>query len=61
MIERLAYSVEEAAASIGISDRKLSDIIHSDNFPLVRIGGRNVIPVDGLRKWLEDNQGRTVQ
>jgi hypothetical protein len=34
MIERLAYSVEEAAESIGISDRKLSDLIHSAGFPL---------------------------
>ena len=61
MIERLAYSVEEAAASIGISDRKLADLIHSAGFPLVRLGNRNIIPVDGLRKWLEENQGRTVQ
>ena len=61
MIERLAYSVEEAAASIGISDRKLRDLIHSEGFPLVRLGNRCLIPVDGLRRWLAEHQGGTVQ
>ena len=61
MIERLALTVEEAAQSIGISDRKLRDLIHLEGFPLVRLGSRCLIPVDGLRWWLEENQGGTVQ
>ena len=49
---KLAFTIPEAADAIGISDRKLRDLIHVEGFPAVRLGGRIVIPVDPLRDWL---------
>lgn len=62
-MERLAYTVKEAAESIGISDRKLNDLIHIEGFPVVRLGGRVVIPVGPLRDWLraKAEAGEVVQ
>ena len=52
MVEKLALSVKEAAAAIGISDRKIWDLINVSGFPSARLGGRVIIPVDDLRRWL---------
>ena len=62
-MDKLAYSVEEAAESIGVSDRKVRDLINVEGFPVVRLGGRVVIPVDPLRDWLRKKaeSGEVVQ
>ena len=62
-MEKLAYTVKEAAESIGISDRKLHDLTRIDGFPVVRLGGRVLIPVEPLREWLRDKaaSGEVVQ
>jgi len=52
MMEKLAYSVTEAAEVIGISDRKMRDLINVEGFPSVRLGGRAIIPVEALKNWL---------
>lgn len=51
-MERLAYSVPEAAKAIGISERKMRDLVNTQDFPSVHLKGRVVIPVDPLRDWL---------
>ena len=62
-MEKLALTVEETAESIGVSDRKVRDLIHIEDFPVVRLGGRIVIPVDPLRDWLREKAetGEVVQ
>lgn len=51
---KLALSPLEAAQAIGISRNKMYDLLKTDSFPCKRIGGRIVIPVDALKKWLEN-------
>ena len=57
-MEKLAFNVAEAAVAIGISDRRVWDLINVEGFPVVRIGKRVVIPVDGLRQWLAEQSER---
>ena len=52
-IERLAYSVREAAAAIGISSRTLHDFIKDGSLPHFRLGTRVLIPIDALRNFIE--------
>ncbi len=48
---RLALRAREAAAALGISERKLRDL--SPYLPTVRLGGVLLYPVEGVRKWLQ--------
>ena len=48
---RLALTVPEAAAAIGVSERHLRSML--PEIPHLYLGGRVVIPVDALRTWLQ--------
>ena len=48
---RLALTVPEAAAAIGVSERHLRSML--PQIPHLYLGGRVVIPVDALRTWLQ--------
>lgn len=51
-IERLAYSVREVAATIGVSSRTLHDYIKNGDIAHFRIGTRVLIPVEALREFV---------
>ena len=53
-VPRLALTIPEAARSIGISVRSLWTKINMKEIPHLRIGRRVVVPVDLLRKWLDE-------
>ncbi len=50
--DRLAYRVSEVANALGLSERAIRQILPS--IPHFRIGTAIVIPIDALRKWLND-------
>ena len=50
LAERLALRPAEAAQALGISERKLRQLL--PKLPIVREAGVILIPVDGLRAWL---------
>lgn len=52
-IAKLTYSVKEAAEALGISESKMYQVIKMEGFPLVKIGGRILISVSGLARWVE--------
>ncbi|MCD8087105.1 MAG: helix-turn-helix domain-containing protein [Oscillospiraceae bacterium] len=51
---KLLLGVNEAAEALGISRSKLYELIHAEAFPTMSIGGRRLIPVSGLERWIED-------
>lgn len=53
MTEKLTYSITETAQVLGISRPKVYDLIHRPDFPSFYVGGRVLISVDGLRRWVE--------
>lgn len=57
MAEKLALSVTEAAEALGISRRSLYNLMKSDGFPVLELGGRRVIPVDLLQQWMHERAG----
>ena len=52
-IERLSYSVQEAAAAIGVSSRTLHDYIKNGSIAHFRMGTRVLIPADKLKAFIE--------
>ncbi|MCD8116871.1 MAG: helix-turn-helix domain-containing protein [Oscillospiraceae bacterium] len=50
---KLALKPKEAAALIGVGVNRIYQLCHRADFPAVWIGRTCVIPVDGLRRWLD--------
>ena len=52
--EKLAISVEELAKTLGISKPVAYELIKRADFPSVRLSERRIIiPVEPLKRWLE--------
>ncbi len=49
---RLALRPKEAAEALGLSERKLRELL--PELPHVRVGAAVLLPVDALRAWLLD-------
>lgn len=49
---RLALRPAEAAAALGVSERKLRELL--PRLPHVRLDGVVMLPIDELRKWLAE-------
>lgn len=46
-------SVDQLAALLGISRAGAYTYVHTDGFPLIRIGKRMLVPRDKLISWLD--------
>ena len=53
----LTYNVSEAAAALGVSRRVVYDLIHSEGFPTLKVGGRRLISRVLLEKWVIEQAG----
>lgn len=51
-VEKLALSLTECAAMMGIGRSKMHELARSEGFPAVRVGRRILVPVDALKTWL---------
>ena len=59
-VERLTMSVAEAVAELGVSTKKMYDVVHRRDFPTVKIGTRIRVSREGLREWVRNHeQNRT--
>ena len=52
MTDKLAYSVAEACAVLGLGRTRLYEEIKAGRIPVKKIGRRTLIPVDGLVTFL---------
>lgn len=51
----IALTVEEAAELLRLSVRTVYELTHREDFPVLRIGKRTLIPYGLLRAWAESN------
>ncbi len=54
---KMCYSVQEMAAVLGIGKNKAYNLLNRADFPAVKLDGRHIIPVDALRRWLNEQAG----
>lgn len=57
MTDKLALNSKEAAAALGISLPTFYELSGRSDFPVIRVGRRVLVPVDGLRRWLDEQSG----
>lgn len=55
--QRLLLRIPEAAEMLGLSRSKVYDLLEN-GLPFVKIGRSKRIPVTGLRKWVEEQEGK---
>ena len=53
-MEPMAVSAPEAARLLGVSKPKVYELMNRADFPAFKLGGRTLISVDGLRKWIQE-------
>ena len=57
-MEKLVYNSKEAAAALGVSLPTFYELSNRAGFPVVRVGRPVLVPVDGLRAWLEKESAK---
>lgn len=56
--EKLAFSVSETAAILGVSKPTVYELLRKEGFPRLKVGTRTLIPKQGLESWVSE-QTRT--
>jgi len=56
-MEKLTMTVRELSEMMIVSLPTAYAMTNIKGFPVIKIGRRKLIPVDGLRLWLEQNTG----
>jgi excisionase family DNA binding protein len=56
--EKLAYSIKDSAAALGISRSKLYTMISAKEIRAVKIGSRTIITTDELKRFLSSLENR---
>lgn len=56
-LEKKVYSVSEAASALGISRSKMYELVKTEGFPVLNIGTRILIPIQGLEQWIKAQVG----
>ena len=57
--ERVMISSAEAAKLLGVSRPTFYELAATDGFPAMRVGRKYLVCLQGLRRWAEENCGRT--
>ena len=57
--QKMAYSITEMAAVLGIGRNKAHDLANDPGFPIISLARRKVIPVKALGEWLERKAGQS--
>lgn len=60
-MEKLTYSISEVAHVLGVSKPTAYALTNSKDFPVLKIGKRKVIPVEGLQEWIKKNSSISSQ
>ena len=56
---KLMLTGKEAAEMLGVSMPTFYQLAATEGFPMLRIGRKILVSVEGLHRWIEANHGRT--
>lgn len=48
------------AKVLGIAESSAYELMHSNDFPVIKIGSRMVVPKEKFREWVEQNTGGSI-
>ena len=53
----LFLNAETISKLLGISSTTVYELIHTKDFPVLRLGNRLVVPKEKFKEWVEKNSG----
>jgi len=53
---RLTYTVDEAAAMLGLGKTLVYGLVRAGKIPAIKCGGRWIIPIARFDQWLNDGR-----
>ena len=56
-VNKVTLSVTETAAALGVSRPTVYTLLHRQDFPAFRVGGRTLVSAEGLREWVAAQAG----
>lgn len=56
-VQKLAYTVDEAAQALGVSRASVYNMIHMSGFPSMKLRGRRLISAELLAEWVRRQAG----
>ena len=56
-VDKVTLSVTETAAALGVSRPTVYTLLHRQDFPAFRVGGRTLVSAEGLRDWVAAQAG----
>jgi excisionase family DNA binding protein len=59
--DKFILTTSDLMRKLDISKPTALKLINRPDFPVIRVGNRIKIPVDGLRRWLERNEGKRIE
>lgn len=61
LLPPLAVSTSEAARLLSVSRPAIYQYIGRDDFPSFKLGGRVLVSVDGLRRWIDKQAAKEAE
>lgn len=58
MVEKLTYSVTEAAEALGVSRPTMYELIRREGIPTLKVGSRVLISRKRLTEWVDQQAGK---
>ncbi len=53
-VQRLAFTVKEAAQAVGMGETKFRELLHRDVIPSKKVGRLRLVPAWALQAWLDE-------
>lgn len=60
-MEKATMTVLELSQVMGISRPKAYELTERADFPLILVGRKKVIPIDGFKRWLDEQTAATAR
>lgn len=54
------YTTKEMMKILKFGKTKMNELLRSDEFPAVKIGGQYRITQEALEQWMKDNEGKEI-
>ena len=61
-MEPPALNIQQACAALGgIGEHTLRKWINRAGLPAIKAGNRVIVPTEGLKNWLKENEGKVIE
>mgnify|MGYP004673597365 FL=1 len=57
MENKMLLSISEVATTLGVSRPTIYRLLYTEDFPVVHLGGRVLIPIKQLEDWIDAQVG----